>query len=79
MYITVLHTEYSRTRYLKKSFPTRIFSCPVYIHISKEKRTKLDPSGNKGIFLGYSESLKSYRMYFPGYKNINISRDVTFD
>ena len=22
----------------------RIFDCPVYIHISKEKRTKLDPS-----------------------------------
>ena len=26
----------------------RIFGCPVYIHISKEKRTKLDPSGKKG-------------------------------
>ena len=32
----------------------RIFSCPVYIHIPKEKRTKLDPSGKKGIFVGYS-------------------------
>ena len=30
----------------------RIFGCPVYIHIPKEKRTKLDPSGNKGIFCG---------------------------
>ena len=43
----------------------RIFSYPVYIHIPKEKRTKLDPSGNKGIFVGYSESLKAYRIYFP--------------
>ena len=34
----------------------RIFCCPVYIHILKEKRTKLDPSGKKGIFVGYSES-----------------------
>ena len=34
----------------------RIFSCLVYIHIPKEKRTKLDPSGKKGKFLGYSES-----------------------
>ena len=40
---------------------------------------KLDPSGKKGIFLGYSESLKAYRIYFPGFKKINISRDVTFD
>ena len=30
----------------------KIFGCPVYIHISKEKRTKLDPSGKKSIFVG---------------------------
>ena len=57
----------------------RIFGCPMYVHIPKEKRTKLDPSGKKGIFVGYSESSKAYRIYFPGYKNIDISRDVTFD
>ena len=38
----------------------RIFGYPVYIHIPKEKRTKLDPSGNKGIFIGYSDTSKSY-------------------
>ena len=52
----------------------RIFGCPVYIHISKEKRTKLDPSGRKGIFVGYCESSKAYRIYFPGFKKIDISR-----
>ena len=57
----------------------RIFGCPVYIHIPKEKKTKLDPSGKKGIFVGYSESSKAYRIYFRGYKKIDISRDVTFD
>ena len=51
----------------------------MYIHISKEKRTKLDPSGKKGIFVGYSENLNAYRIYFPGFKKIDISRDVTFD
>ena len=30
----------------------KIFGCPVYVHILKEKRTKLDPSGKKGIFVG---------------------------
>ena len=59
--------------------PLRIFGCLVCIHIPKEKRTKLDPSGNKGIFVGYSESSKAYRIYFPGFKKIGISRDVTFD
>ena len=29
--------------------------------------------------MGYSESSKAYRIYFPGYKKIDISRDVTFD
>ena len=57
----------------------RIFGCPVYIHIPKEKRTELDPSGKKGIFMGYSEISKAYRIYFLGYKKIEINRDVTFD
>ena len=36
-----------------------IFTCLVYIHIPKEKRKKLDPSGKKGIFVGYSERSKA--------------------
>ena len=28
--------------------------------------------------MGYSESSKAYIIYFPGYKKIDISRDVTF-
>ena len=51
----------------------------MYIHIPKEKRTKLDPLGKKGIFVGYSECLKAYIIYFPGFKMIDINRDVTFD
>jgi hypothetical protein len=41
----------------------RIFGFPVYIHIPKDKRKKLEPSGKKGIFVGYSESSKSYKIY----------------
>ena len=29
--------------------------------------------------MGYYESSKAYRIYFPGYNKIDISRDVTFD
>ena len=32
----------------------KIFSCPVYLHVPKEKRSKLDPSRKKGIFVGYN-------------------------
>jgi hypothetical protein len=51
----------------------------VHIHVIKDKRSKLDPSGKKGIFVGYSETSKAYRVYIPGYRQIEISRDVTFD
>jgi hypothetical protein len=30
----------------------RIFGCLVYIHVPKEKRTNLDPSGRKGTVEG---------------------------
>jgi hypothetical protein len=56
----------------------RIFGSPVYIHIPKEKRTKLEPSGKKGTCVGYSETSKAYRIYVPGKKFIEVSRDVTF-
>jgi hypothetical protein len=57
----------------------KIFGCPVFVHIPKEKRTKLDPSGKKGIFVGYCEASKAFRIYIPGHHHIEISRDVTFD
>jgi len=40
----------------------RIFGCPIYIHIPKDKRKKLDLTSTKGIFVGYSISSKAYRV-----------------
>jgi hypothetical protein len=57
----------------------KIFGCPMFIHIPKEKRNKLDPLGKKGIFVGYCEVSKAFRIYIPGQHHIEISRDVTFD
>jgi hypothetical protein len=56
----------------------RIFGSPVYIHIPKEKRTKLEPFGKKGTFVGYNETSKAYRIYVPGQKFIEVGKDVTF-
>jgi hypothetical protein len=44
----------------------RIFRCPVYIHVPMEKRTNMEPSGKKGVFVGYSENSKAYMIYVPG-------------
>jgi hypothetical protein len=43
----------------------RIFGCPVYIHVPKEKRIKLDPSSIKGTSMGYNESSKAYQDLHP--------------
>jgi hypothetical protein len=57
----------------------KIFGCLVFIHVPKEKRNKMDPSGKKGIFVGYCEVSKAFRIYIPDQHHIEISRDVTFD
>jgi hypothetical protein len=57
----------------------KIFGFPVFIHILKEKRSKMEPSGKKGIFVGYCEVSKALRIYILGHHHIDISRDVTFD
>ena len=38
----------------------------------------MEPSGKKGVFVGYSETSKAYRIYIPGTRPIEVSRDVTF-
>ena len=57
----------------------KIFGCLVYLHVPKEKRSKVDSSRKKGIFVGYSEQSKYYRIYIPGFFQIEISIYVTFD
>jgi hypothetical protein len=57
----------------------KLFGCPIFVYIPKEKGTKLDPSGKKGIFVGYCEVTKAFIIYIPGYHHIEINTDVTFD
>ena len=57
----------------------KIFGCLVYIHVPKEKRTKMELSLKKGTFVGYSKIAKAYRIYVPGQRYIELNKDVTFD
>jgi hypothetical protein len=57
----------------------RIFGYPLYIHIPKDKRNKLEPSGKKVIFFRHSEPSKSYKIYIPKQHKIEFSKDVTFN
>jgi hypothetical protein len=50
----------------------KIFGKLNYVHIPKEKRTKLEPSRKKGIFVGYSETSKDYIIYILVQKFIEV-------
>jgi hypothetical protein len=52
----------------------RIFGFPLYVHVAKEKRSKLN-----GIYFGYSDTSKAYRVYIPSHWQIETSRYVTFN
>ena len=47
---------------------------PVNIHAPK-----LEPSGKKGTFVGYSKSSKAYRIYLPRSRKIKVNRDVSLE
>ena len=57
----------------------KVFDVPVYLHIPKEKRSKLETLGKQGIFVGYNEQSKYYRIYILPFFQIEISIIVTFD
>jgi hypothetical protein len=56
----------------------RILGFPVYIHVPMEKRTKLDPSMQKGICVWYNKTSKDYRMFILAQQKIVVSKYVKF-
>jgi hypothetical protein len=56
-----------------------IFGCPVYIHVFVEKRTELETSSRKGLFVGYNETSKAYMVYILEHRKIAVGRDVKFE
>lgn len=59
----------------------RTFGCICYVHQFPSQRdsAKLSDRARKGIFLGYGITVKGYRVYIPGKREIVISRHVDFD
>ena len=42
----------------------KIFGSPVYIHVTKDARKKLEPNVEVGIFVGYTKIPHNYCVYF---------------
>uniref|UniRef100_A0AAV1V9M7 Integrase catalytic domain-containing protein n=1 Tax=Peronospora matthiolae TaxID=2874970 RepID=A0AAV1V9M7_9STRA len=57
----------------------RVFGCRALILKPREKRLKWDPKAREGVFMGYEEASKAYRVYDIGADQVVISRDITFD
>lgn len=55
-----------------------IFGTRVYCHVSKDSSKKLEPTTEKGIFVGYSETAQAYRVYLPRLGETVLRRDVRF-
>jgi hypothetical protein len=57
----------------------RIFGCITYSHVPSEKRTKLEPTAERGIFVGYNETSKAFCIYLPSLRKTVLRRDVRFE
>ena len=57
----------------------RIFGSLTYSHVPSEKRIKLEPTTEKGIFVGYDETVKAFRIYLPSQRKVVVRRDVKFE
>lgn len=57
----------------------RIFGSPVYYHVSKEERKRLELTIKLGIFVGYTYTPHNYCVYFPSLRMKMVRRDVKFD
>ena len=56
----------------------RIFGCLTYSHVPFEKRTKLEATGERFIFVGYDETSKAFRIYLPAQRKVVVRREVKF-
>jgi hypothetical protein len=43
----------------------KVFGYDAFVHVSKEKRSKLDKKVVKYIFIGYNEGIKGYKLWDP--------------
>ena len=57
----------------------RVFGCMAYAHVPDCERRKLDTKSKKMRFVGYSLTLKGYRLFDETNRKLCIRRDVEFN
>lgn len=56
----------------------RTFGCKAFILNKFPGKEKFDARGSEGIFVGYSETSKAYRIWSSKDRKIHVSRNVKF-
>lgn len=56
----------------------KVFGSKVGTHVPDQYRKKWDSKAEIGYFVGYSETTKGFRIYFPHKNDVLIKREVTF-
>ena len=56
----------------------RVFGCDAYVHVLKEKRTKLESKSERCIFIGHKDGLKGYKLWNPVTRKVMYNHDVVF-
>ena len=70
---------WDRVRRYDASF-FRELGCICYVHIDKDKRkNKVSPRAARGVFIGYDNMRRAYRVLLDGSRKIVSSVDVDFD
>jgi hypothetical protein len=67
------------TRVNPKASHFCVFGCLVYIHVSVDKRSELEPSSRECLFVGYNETSNTYKVYTMEYRKTIVRRDVNFE
>jgi hypothetical protein len=56
----------------------KVFGCDAFMHVPKEKRSKMDKKLVKCIFIGHKEGMKGYKLWDPTSRRKMYSRDAVF-
>lgn len=56
----------------------RVFGSKVFILNKDPTKGKFEPRSREGVFVGYSEEVKGYRVWVPELRKIVVGRDVKF-
>ncbi len=56
-----------------------IFGSPVFCHVTKDARKKLDLTAELGIHVGYTDTPHNYHVFLPASQRTILHRDLKFD